>query len=131
MKRKIAIIFLVILLHTSIGAPWAVFATSYPPAPLYHKEDTGEPGRVIGQTVHMFHSGTEEVKRTIHINDILAVFRIDTSCEVKMVGKIRVISYIGETYLKGKVVEGEIKPDDIAKKGNVSCLIISVGMCDR
>jgi len=54
---------------------------------------------------------------------------IDPSCEVKMVGKVRIISYLGETYLKGKVVEGEIKPDDIAKQGSVSCLVISAGMC--
>jgi hypothetical protein len=46
-----------------------------------------------------------------------------------MVGKVRIISYLGETYLKGKVVEGEIKPDDIAKQGSVSCLVISAGMC--
>ena len=131
MKRKITGILSAVLFFLAFIDTVTVFATSYPPAPLYHREDTGEAVRVVGQTVHLFHSGTEEVKRTIHINDILAVFRIDTSCEVKMVGKIRVISYIGETYLKGKVVEGEIKPDDIAKKGNVSCLIISAGMCNR
>jgi len=131
MKRKITVSLTAVLFFLVFMDTVTVFATSYPPAPLYHREDTGEPVRVAGQTVHLFHSGTEEVKRTIHINDILAVFRIDTSCEVKMVGKIRVISYIGETYLKGKVVEGEIKPDDIAKKGNVSCLIISAGMCNK
>ena len=131
MKRKITMSLTAALFFLAFMDTVTVFATSYPPAPLYHREDTGEAVRVVGQTVHLFHSGTEEVKRTIHINDILAVFRIDTSCEVKMVGKIRVISYIGETYLKGKVVEGEIKPDDIAKKGNVSCLIISAGMCNR
>ncbi len=130
MKRKMAIIFLVILLQASINAPFYVFATSYPPAPFYHRENKGEPVRTVGQAVHLFHSGTEEVKRTIHINDILTVFRIDTSCKVKEVGKIRIIYYIGEIYVKGEVVEGEIKPDDIAKKGNISCLVISAGMCN-
>jgi hypothetical protein len=38
------------------------------------------------------------------------------------------LSYIGETYIKAEVLEGEIKPDDIAKRGNVSCLIISAGI---
>jgi hypothetical protein len=129
MKRKIIVSLTAALFFLAFMDTVTVFATSYPPAPLYHREDTGEAVKVVGQTVHLFHSGTEEVKRTIHINDILAVFRTDTSCEVKMVGKIRVISYIGATYLKGKVVEGEIKPDDIAKKGSVSCLVISAGMC--
>jgi hypothetical protein len=129
MKRKITGILTAVLFFLAFMDTVTVFATSYPPAPLYHREDTGEPVRVVGQTVHLFHSGTEEVKRTIHINDILTVFRIDTSCKVKEVGKIRIISYIGETYLKGEVVEGGIKPDDIAKKGNVSCLVISAGLC--
>jgi hypothetical protein len=48
-----------------------------------------------------------------------------------MVGRIRVISYIGETYLKGQVIEGEIKPDDIAKQGSIACLVISAGMCNH
>jgi len=131
MKRKITGSITAVLFFLTLVDTVTVFATSYPPAPLYHKEDTIEAVSVVGQTVHMFHSGIKEVKRTIHINDILAVFRIDTSCEVKMVGKIRVISYIGENYLNGKVVEGEIKPDDIAKQGSVSCLVISAGICNH
>jgi hypothetical protein len=131
MKTKITVSLSVVLFFLAFIDTVSLFATSYPPAPLYHKEDTGEAVRVVGQTVHLFHSGTEEVKRTIHINDILAVFRINTSCEVKMVGKIRLISYIGETYLNGKVVEGEIKPGDIAKQGSVSSLVIATGICDH
>jgi hypothetical protein len=46
------------------------------------------------------------------------------------VGIIKVLSYIGETYIKSEVLAGEIRPDDIAKKGNVSCLVISAGMCN-
>jgi hypothetical protein len=129
MKRKIAIIFLVILLHASIIAPLYVFAVSYAPAPLYHRQEKVETVMKAGENVYLFHSGTNEIKSTIHADDILTVYRIDTSCKVKDVGKIRIISYIGETYLKGEVVEGEIKPDDIAKKGNVSCLVVSAGLC--
>ena len=83
----------------------------------------------IGETVYLFHSGADEVKRTIHVADILIVHRISLSCQVTTVGRIKVISYIGETYLKGVVIEGQIKPNDIAEKGNVSNLVISAGVC--
>lgn len=84
-----------------------------------------------GQILHLFHSGTADVRKTINANDVLIAYRIMPSCEVKEVGKIRVIAYVGETYLKGEVVEGEIRPDDIAKKGKVSCLVISAGLCNQ
>jgi len=129
MKKKIAIVFIVILLFTSVSAPLSVFAVSYPP-PLYHRQDRGETVMKVGQIVYLFHSGTDDVRKTIHANDILTVYRINPSCEVKPVGIIKVLSYIGETYIKAEVLEGEIRPDDIAKKGNVSCLLISAGMCN-
>ena len=129
MKKKIAIVFIVILLFTSVSAPLTVFAVSYPP-PLYHRQDRGETVMKVGQIVYLFHSGTDDVKKTIHANDILTVYRINPSCEVNPVGIIKVLSYIGETYIKAEVLEGEIKPDDIAKKGHVSCLVISAGMCN-
>jgi hypothetical protein len=129
MKKNIIRTLAVLLLLLAVSASVNVFAVSYPPAPLYHHDYTAETVMKAGEIVHLFHSGTDDVKRYIHPNEVLTVYRINPSCEVKMVGKIRVISYIGETYLEGKVVEGEIKPDDIAKKGNVSCLVISAGMC--
>jgi hypothetical protein len=129
MKKKIAIVLSVILLLISVSAPLSVFAVSYPP-PLYHRQDRGETVMKVGQIVYLFHSGTDDVKKTIHANDILTVYRINPSCEVNPVGIIKVLSYIGETYIKAEVLEGEIRPDDIAKKGNVSCLVISAGMCN-
>ena len=131
MKKKITGIFPVMLLVLTFTAPLTVFAVSYAPAPLFHREERGEKMVMkVGETVYLFHSGTEDIKRTIHPHDFLTVYRIKPSCEVIEVGKLMVLSYIGETYLKGQVVEGEIRPDDIAKRGNASCLIISAGMCN-
>jgi len=129
MKKKIAIVFIVILLFTSVSAPLSVFAVSYPP-PLYHRQDRGETVMKVGQIVYLFHSGTDVVKKNIHANNILTVYRISPSCKISPVGIIKVLSYIGETYIKAEVLEGEIRPDDIAKKGNVSCLVIAAGMCN-
>jgi hypothetical protein len=105
MKRKIAIILIVILLFTFVNAPLAVFAVSYPP-PLYHRQDRSETVMKAGQTVYLFHSGTDDVRKTIHANDLLTVYRINPSCEVNPVGIIKVLSYVGETYIKAEVLEG-------------------------
>ncbi len=129
MKRKFIRTISFLLLSLAVGAPLTVFAVSYP-AQLYHQQDRHDKF-VQGETAYLFHSGTDEVKKTIHVNSILTVYRISPTCEVKETGKIRIISYIGETYLKAEVIEGEIRPDDVAKKGKVSCLVISAGACER
>jgi len=119
----------VILLLMVVSAPLTAFAVSYP-APLYHREERHNKF-VKGDTVYMFHSGTEDVRKTIHVNDTLAVYRVTSTCEIVKVGIVRIVSFTGETYLKGEVFAGEIKPDDIAKKGKVSCLVISAGICEN
>ncbi len=112
------------------GAPLSVSAVSYFPAPLYHRQEKIENPMRSGETVYLFYSGTADVRRSIHVNDVLIVHRVSESCEVREVGKIRVLSYVGETYIKGEVIEGEVRADDIAKKGEVSCLVIFAGICD-
>jgi len=129
MKRTTMRTLTVLLLLLAVSAPLTVFATSY--MPFFHRQDRGGTVMKTGQTLHLFHSGTGDVKKAIHANDVLTVYRTTPSCEVKEVGKIRVIAYIGETYLKGEVLEGEIRPDDVAKKGKVSCLVISAGICEQ
>ncbi len=117
------------LLLVAISAPLTAFAVDYP-VQLYHREVRHDKF-VKGDTVYMFHSGTEDVKKTIHVNDTLAVYRVSPTCEVAPIGIVKIVSFVGETYIKGEVFAGEIKPDDIAKKDNVSCLIISAGVCEH
>ena len=128
-KKRVSNTVYVILLLLVVCAPLSAFAVSYTPR-LYHREVRHDKFDK-GDTVYMFHSGTEDVKKSIHVNDTLSVYRITQSCEVVPIGLVKVISFVGETYIKGEVVNGEIKPDDIAKKGNVSCLIISAGVCGK
>ena len=119
--------WIAVLFLFSLSAPLTVLAVSYP-VQLYHKEVRHDKF-VKGDIVYLFHSGTDDVKKAIHVNDTLAVYRTSPSCEVTPIGIIRVISFAGETYIKGEVFAGEIKPDDIAKKENVSCLVISAEVC--
>jgi len=124
-SRGSMIIIWVLLLV--LCAPLIVYATSY--MPFFHSQDREETAMRAGQEVYLFHSGTDDVRKIVQVGDILTVYRITPTCEVREVGRIKAVVYIGETYLKGKVVEGEIKPDDIGKRGNVSCLVISAGVC--
>ncbi len=75
----------------------------------------------------MFQSGTADVKKAISIGDVLVVYRESELLELREVGKIKVITYVGADYLKGEVVEGDLMPGDIAKKGEVASLVISTG----
>jgi 5,10-methylene-tetrahydrofolate dehydrogenase/methenyl tetrahydrofolate cyclohydrolase len=130
MKRKIVSIVIMILLLFVAVNPLTGTAASYLPASLYHKEHIAETVMKAGQTVYLFHSGTEDIRRTIQVNDILIVYRISPLCDVKAVGTIKVVSHVADTYFKAEVVEGDISPNDIARKGNVSCLVISAGLCN-
>ena len=113
---------------------WAVAAStasavSYQPG-LFHRQDVaGTFSR--GETVYLFHSGTADVRAAVGRGDILTVYRTDSTCRVTEAGKIRAVVYEGETYLKAEVVEGEIRRDDIARKGGISFIVISAGLCDR
>lgn len=128
-KSRIEIIFAVLLL-VAVFAPMIAFGVSYPPAQLYHQKERDDKF-VKGSIVYMFHSGTDDVKKTIHVNDTLNVYRVDQACEMAPVGIVKVVSFVGDTHIKGEVFAGEIYPDDIAKKDNVSCLIISAETCKR
>jgi hypothetical protein len=129
-RRKKGIVTVFILFLLTSMYPLTAFATSYLPAEFYHESEIGKTVMKVGQEVYLFHSGTEDVKKSVHINDILIVYRINPSCEIRAAGKIKVLTSIADTYFKGEVIEGEIRPNDIAKKGNVSCLVISAGSCN-
>ncbi len=124
---RVIVLIALALQVLGMGVPSGILATSY--FPLYHRQEKLEVHMKTGETIYLFHSGTDDVKKTIHTSDVLTVYRIDTSCEVKPVGRIKVASYIGENYLKGVVVEGDVMPNDIARVGNVSCLVILTGTC--
>lgn len=129
MKERFISCIIILLLLTTVNVPMTVLAVSYP-VNIYHRQDKNATA-IKGDTLHLFHSGTGDVRKTIHVNDLLTVYRTSASCEATEVGKVRVIAYIGDTYIKTEVVEGEVKPDDIAKIKSVSCLVISAGICEH
>jgi hypothetical protein len=107
---------------------WAapLHAVSYPPSgeePTYLKD---QEIMKVGALVHLFHSGTEDVRSAIKVNDILTVYREyppDISGISKAYGKVKVVGSLGDYYFEGEVVEGYVLPGYIALKGNVACLV--------
>lgn len=80
----------------------------------------------VGNKVHLFHSGTADVKKEICLNDVLTVYRESMhggSSSVKEVGLVKVLSYDGTHYFEAEVVKGEIRTGDIAKKDTAMCLV--------
>ncbi len=122
--KKIAGLLAVLLILCG-GLPQRVKAVSWSPIQEEREEKAAKGIMEKGAIVCLFQSGTADVRKAININDILPVYRESKSHELKEVGKIKVLSYIGEDYLKGEVVEGELKAGDIAKKGDVASLLIS------
>ena len=118
---------LAVLLISCMGLPQLANAVSWSPLQEEREEKTAKGIMEKGTIVCLFQSGTAEVKKAISIGDVIVVYREGPKHELKEVGKIKVLSYVGEDYLKGEVVEGELKVGDIAKKGDVASLIISSG----
>ena len=125
--KKSARILAGLLLSLTMSLPLIVNAVTYSVIQEQREERAAKGFMEVGTTAYLFHSGTADVKSAIGINNILTVYREDTSGDMKEVGKIKVLSFVGENYVKGEVVEGEIKAGDIAKKGSVSCLVTSSG----
>jgi hypothetical protein len=103
-------------------------AVTYPfpeNVPVYLKDDAV---MKVGAKLYLFHSGTDEIKSTLHSNDVLTVYReypLDFSLESREVGKVKVISPLGDYYFDGEVIKGEVKAGDLAKKGSIACFITS------
>jgi hypothetical protein len=98
-------------------------------APLVAQAAEKVKGEVVmkaGKKVHLFHSGTADVKKEICLKDVIPVYRETMGgghTTVKEVGKVKVLSYAGEHYFEAEVVSGEVKVGDIAKKETASCLV--------
>ena len=124
MDRYVSVTALLLLLFIA-GVPRGARAVSYPRIEEQREEKAAKGLREKGEMVCFFQSGTADVKKSICVGDLLTVYRESGKHELKEVGKIKVLSYIGEDYLKGEVIEGEVRTEDIAKKGDVASLVIS------
>ncbi len=108
-----------------MGLPLFAHAVSWSPLQEEREEKNAKGIREKGEIICLFQSGTADVKKEIHIGDILIVYREQGDHQMKETGKIKILSYVGDDYLKGEVVEGKVETGEIAKKGEAAGLVIS------
>lgn len=116
--RRIALVVGMFALSFVVFAPFFAGAAD--------KKVESEVVMKVGNKVHLFHSGTADVKKEICPNDVITVYReIGGAKNPKTieVGQVKVLSYAGEHYFEAEVVKGEVRPGDIAKKESAACLI--------
>ena len=104
----------------------SLYAVTYPfpgNEPVYLND---EAVMKVGTKLYLFCSGTEEVRKTINVNDVLTVYREyppDFSLDTREVGKVRILSALGEYYFEAEVIEGYVQSGNVAIKGTVGCYI--------
>ncbi len=129
MRLKILRVCVGVFLLLAISIPSMSPAVSYQPS--FRLSPESESVVVKGGSVYLFHSGTHDVTGTVRSGDIFIVYRISESCKMEEVGKVRFMNFVGDTYIEAEVIEGELKAGDIAKKGNISFLIVPTKPCAR
>lgn len=80
----------------------------------------------IGDQVRLFHSGDENIQKVFCVGDVIPVYReVDAYGVTKRteVGKIKVLSYAGKQSILAQVVEGTVKPGNIAEKAATACMV--------
>ncbi len=116
----------ILLMLATLILPLKTNAVGFSPIAGEREEKTAQGIKEKGDIVCLFQSGTVDVRKTINVGDVLSVYRETKSHELVEVGKIKVLTYVGADYIKGEVLEGELKAGDIAQKNNVAGLIISL-----
>ncbi|MBT1074250.1 hypothetical protein [Geobacter grbiciae] len=114
--KGIVRIFALLALVTFIAAPVVSQAAG--------KKVKSEVVMKIGNKVHLFHSGTADVKKEIALNDVIPVYRqTGKTAQLKEVGQVKVLAFIDEHHFEAEIVKGEIKVGDIAKKESAGLLV--------
>ena len=124
MKNLIKVVVLAVFTALAVS-PMAAYAANTVKSDVVMKE---------GNKVHLFHSGTADVKKEICLKDVIPVYRetavgyrtakaAEQTKTLKEVGKVKVLSYVGDHYFEAEIVEGTVKTGDVAKKAGAYCLI--------
>lgn len=129
MRLKLLLVWAGVFLSLTMSIPSVSIAVSY--QPTFRLSPNGRSVVVRGGTVYLFHSGTHYITDKVRSGDILIVYRMNSSCKMEEVGKVQFVNFVGDTYMEAEVVEGGLEAGDIAKKGNISALVVATVPCAR
>jgi hypothetical protein len=126
-RARMAVVVATVLLAVLVVGPARTYGTSYDP--LAH----GEEGLAPGDTVFLFHGGTDEARRSLAVGEVLVVSRPGEDGVSRVAGKIRVAAPAGAFCLRGEVLEGSVRVHDLAAREGqgVYSLVVPESVCGR
>ncbi len=129
MKKLFCLLMMIVPLVASV--PVQAVTYTFPNHEASHMKNEAVLG--VGSRVYLFQSGTEDVRRAISADDVLAVYRAYPSdfSRTAETGKVKVLCPLGDYYFEGEVIEGEAQPGNLAKKGTVACFVTSFKVIHR
>ena len=79
-----------------------------------------------GNTVRLFHGGTQVAKALFCPGETVTVYRALPRERLRYVetGKVKITRYLDIHYVEAVVVAGEVKEGDLAMKSNAACLVV-------
>ena len=78
-----------------------------------------------GDTVHLFYGMSKAAKEEFCLDAVVPVYRMGRGYYINKteIGKIKVTKDLGDHFIEAVVVEGELRPGDIAMQANSECLL--------
>jgi hypothetical protein len=132
MLKQLTVFLVMVLLSTTTFISGCASPGVQPQPLSKNLSYTGEAvqGKVvsrIGETVRLFHGGTEQAKEVFCLNETVPVYRQVYGRygegEYKEVGKVKITQYLGKYDFDADVVEGDLQDGDIAMKQSAACLV--------
>jgi len=112
------------LLAVLLAGPTPGHGTAFNPLTT-SDECSSEAVLSAGATVYLFHGGAGEAIRSIRTGEILVVTSSRGIGRGEEVGRIRVDAPAGALCFRGEVIEGNLRPHDVARAGPVFLLVIT------
>lgn len=114
--KRLVLFIITMALSIMVTAPFPVYAEA--------GKAKSEVVMKVGSKVHLFHSGKTSAQKDIAIGDVIPVFRqLGKTQQEKEVGKVKVLSFVGDHYFEAEIVSGDVKVSDVAKKKTTSMLV--------
>ena len=79
-----------------------------------------------GNTVRLFHGGTQVAKALFCPGETVTVYRALPRERLRYIetGKVKITRYLDIHYVEAVVLAGEVKEGDLAMKSNAACLVV-------
>lgn len=121
MRRSMVRAVAAALLAAVVLAPGGAPGTSFNPLTA---DECAVKSLSPGAAVFLFHSGTDQTRRSVRAGDVLTALRSRMNGSGDPAGALRVDAAVGERCFRGRVLEGELRVHDLVSAGSVFYLVL-------